>query len=169
MKEQIDMNLEDERLFQREQIEITTPESIVTDKGIYGFFGQYRFLSNFHLINIEIDGRVYPSTENAYMAFKTDDVILKDEFTKILPKEAKTLGRNVPLRSDWEEVKFECMRRVLVEKFKDEKLKTDLLNTGDKYLEETNWWGDQIWGVCKNKGANNLGKLLMEIRKNENQ
>ena len=47
-----------------------------------------------------------------------------------------------------------------------------LLDTGDKFIEETNWWKDQFWGVYNGVGENNLGKILMRIReeiKNESQ
>lgn len=40
-----------------------------------------------------------------------------------------------------------------------------LMATGNKYLEERNWWGDLYWGRDKEgNGENMLGKLLMEIR-----
>jgi predicted NAD-dependent protein-ADP-ribosyltransferase YbiA (DUF1768 family) len=52
----------------------------------------------------------------------------------------------------------------LREKFKDEKLKEMLLQTGEEELVESNTWGDIYWGVCNGKGQNNLGKLLMKIR-----
>jgi len=31
-------------------------------------------------------------------------------------------------------------------------------------LIEGNTWGDTYWGVCRGRGSNNLGKLLMKIR-----
>ena len=40
-----------------------------------------------------------------------------------------------------------------------------LLDTGDTELIEGNNWHDTFWGVCKGKGQNNLGKILMEVRK----
>jgi len=45
------------------------------------------------------------------------------------------------------------------------KLSELLLSTGDKYLEETNNWGDEFWGVCNEVGENNLGKILIRVRK----
>ena len=36
--------------------------------------------------------------------------------------------------------------------------------TNDAYLEEGNTWGDKIWGTVNGQGANNLGKILMQIR-----
>ena len=47
---------------------------------------------------------------------------------------------------------------------KHKDLKEKLLATGDAYLEETNHWHDTFWGVCKGKGQNHLGKILMEVR-----
>ncbi len=32
-------------------------------------------------------------------------------------------------------------------------------------LVEGNWWNDTFWGVCNGEGQNNLGKILMKIRK----
>ena len=43
-------------------------------------------------------------------------------------------------------------------------LKEKLLATSDRLLVEGNTWNDRFWGVCKGKGANHLGKLLMKIR-----
>ncbi len=31
-------------------------------------------------------------------------------------------------------------------------------------IVERNTWNDTFWGVCKGKGENHLGILLMEIR-----
>ena len=57
------------------------------------------------------------------------------------------------------------MEQILWAKFEQNPgLKEKLINTGDAYLEETNTWNDTFWGVCKGKGQNNLGKILMKIR-----
>lgn len=149
----------------REEIEIVKPESIVTENGIYGFFGEYRFLSNFHLAEVKLDGRTYPATENAYMAAKTLDQNLRDKFASIKPNEARRLGQTIELRSDWEDIKYSVMLGVNLYKYTHHKdLLVLLKNTAPKYLEETNYWGDKYWGVCKNEGQNNLGKVLMTIR-----
>jgi predicted NAD-dependent protein-ADP-ribosyltransferase YbiA (DUF1768 family) len=39
-----------------------------------------------------------------------------------------------------------------------------LLETGDRYLEERNWWGDKFWSVYQGEGQNLLGKIIMDIR-----
>ena len=47
---------------------------------------------------------------------------------------------------------------------KDESLKEMLLLTGDQEIIEENYWGDTFWGVCRGKGQNHLGKILMKVR-----
>lgn len=135
------------------------------DDGIYGFFGDYRFLSNFHMVDISYGGMTFPSTENAYQAVKSLDPIVRQKFVAIRPVEAKRLGMTVKLRSDWESVKEEIMYDLNKAKFRVPYLKELLLATGDKYLEETNNWSDTFWGVCDGKGKNKLGHILMKIRK----
>lgn len=39
-----------------------------------------------------------------------------------------------------------------------------LTKTGDRLLSEGNTWNDTFLGVCKGKGKNTLGKILMELR-----
>ncbi len=133
------------------------------DKPILGFFGQYRFLSNFHLCKIEYEDLVYNSTENAYQAAKFPQE-MREQFTNCSPAEAKRLNRLYNPRKDWDLVKVKIMDELLVQKFSRDPERQMLLDTGDRYLEETNTWGDTFWGVCKGKGHNTLGMLLMEIR-----
>lgn len=134
---------------------------------ILGLFGKYRPLSNFHMEPLVVEGRTFPCSEAAYMAEKTDSPEWKDRFTKVTTAlQAKQLGREVPLKSNWDDVKTVAMRKVLFAKFTQcEYLKELLLSTGEKYLEETNWWKDTFWGVFEGVGKNTLGILLMEIRK----
>ena len=42
----------------------------VTEDSIRGFFGDYRWLSNFHLSYLTVDGLTFPSAEHAYQAMK---------------------------------------------------------------------------------------------------
>jgi len=51
----------------------------------------------------------------------------------------------------------------------DPDLKIMLLETGDAYLVEGNWWHDCYWGVCycdkcMGTGQNKLGDFLMAVR-----
>lgn len=135
------------------------------EEKISGFNGQWRFLSNFYETPITYEGLTYPSVENAYQAAKT---MVQDErlqFVKISSKEAKSLGKKITIRQDWEVIKLKVMRDLVYEKFsRNRKLYSALVLTGDAYIEETNWWGDKFWGVCRGVGENNLGKILMSVR-----
>lgn len=171
----------------------------VTDTHVYGFFGEHRFLSNFHLHLIEYENIVYPSNENGYHASKMlpgdpqpllmeDDEglpreIIRMDFAGFTPSESKNKGRSITLRADWlslitnpndalvdkygiliEQVRDKIMYDLNIIKFSNPYLRNLLLQTGDKYLEETNWWKDDYWGVCNGKGLNKLGRILMKIR-----
>lgn len=141
--------------------------SVHNEKEIRGFFGDYRFLSNYHKCLVYFDGVIYPSSENAYMAAKTLDVAERTQFLEIEPKEAKALGRQIGLRSDWENVKFDIMAAILFDKFyRHRSLREKLLKTENAILIEANHWGDQLWGTDEEGyGENHLGKVLMRIRK----
>ena len=135
--------------------------------GIYGFFGQYRWLSNFHLANVSFDGVTYISNEHAYQAAKTLNHSERRWFSDPTTdcRKAKRLGSVVTMQPNWDTFKFSVMKHINYQKYANhDYLKEMLLNTGDTYLEETNTWGDTYWGVCNGNGQNNLGKILMDIR-----
>lgn len=135
---------------------------------IDSFHGEYRFLSNFYPCEIEMDGIVYPSSEHAYQAAKTDDVGERRKISKMKSAgEAKRAGKLIKLRRDWRSVSLNIMYNLLVQKFdknKNPDLYTLLKQTGDQKLVEGNTWGDTFWGVCDGVGENWLGKLLMKVR-----
>lgn len=138
----------------------------MSEKQILGFNGTHRFLSNFFPATVEYDGLEYPSTEHAYQAAKTEDPAQRRRIREVQkPGEAKRLGKQVKMRTDWEKIKIDVMRDLVRQKFSKHKdLREKLLETGDAYIEETNSWNDTFWGVCKGKGQNWLGKILMEVR-----
>lgn len=73
--------------------------------------------------------------------------------------------RDLPMRTDWEEVKDEIMYKALRHKFTQNKNCLDaLLATGDAELIEASpidfYWGEGSDG----SGKNMLGKLLMRLR-----
>lgn len=136
------------------------------ENNIKGFFGEYRWLSNYHLTPIEYEGITYPSTEHAYQAAKTLDIELRKEFLGLSCKDARLKGQGLDKRPNWENIKFNVMRDVIYYKFNtNSELKEKLILTGDKYLEETNHWNDIVFGVCEGKGINRLGAILMVCRK----
>lgn len=130
------------------------------------FDGEYSFLSNFYPCIIDIDGIRYGTVEHAFQASKTDNQQDKRRIAfASTPGRAKRLGQSVTLRPDWEDIKVEVMRGLLIIKFVDNPvLGSRLIATGNAELVEGNTWGDQFWGVCGGEGKNWLGRLLMEIR-----
>jgi predicted NAD-dependent protein-ADP-ribosyltransferase YbiA (DUF1768 family) len=158
----------------------------VTDTHIHGFFNEHRFLSNFHIQRVLYNGVVYPHNEAAYQAQKTlDPAVRIDLFTNCNPMEARKRGRSLTLREDWlkrilpppdllegdkegklvETTRDLVMYEICCKKFyRNTDLMNKLLATGDKTLEETNWWRDDYWGVWEGEGLNKLGRILMKIR-----
>lgn len=132
---------------------------------IDNFKGEYRFLSNFHFVNVEMDGEIYPTTEHAYQAAKTLSEAERRAIREVKkPGDARKLGQLVKMRDDWEEIKFDVMLDLTRKKFQDTELARRLLATGDAELVEGNTWGDSCWGVCNGVGTNWLGKILMQVR-----
>lgn len=143
------------------------------DKVICGFFGEYRFLSNFWPANVAYRGVEFSSVEIAYQAAKCK----KDEdfaaCAKLTSGGAKKFGRNVELVDNWENIKIPIMTKLLEKKFEIPELATALKATKPKALVEGNNWGDKFWGVAFKLqdgkfvslgGYNYLGTLLMDIR-----
>lgn len=129
------------------------------------FRGKYYFLSNFYDYPVTYQGITYLNNESAFQAQKTLNENIKKSFCNLDPSQAKRKGRRVQLRSDWEDVKDNFMYEIVLAKFsQDAKLKRMLLDTNDEYLEEGNTWNDTYWGVCRGRGKNKLGKILMKVR-----
>ncbi len=89
---------------------------------------------------------------------KTDKTLLND-----LIKQSKKDG--VAMRSDWDTVKDNVMRKACWAKFtQHDELKTMLVETGELYIAE-NSPRDSYWGLgAKGDGLNMLGRILLEIR-----
>ncbi len=129
------------------------------------FDGQYRFLSNFWPAIVKYEGITYPSVEHAYQAAKTFDRSARASVAALdTAGQAKRAGRGLVMRPDWDLVKLDVMRELLVQKFSEQTPRQLLLATAPAELIEGNSWGDHFWGVCGGEGENYLGKLLMSIR-----
>jgi ribA/ribD-fused uncharacterized protein len=142
------------------------------DKNICGFFGDYHFLSNFHIGDVYYEGLLYKSTECAYQSAKILSH-LRSPFQNISPAKSKKFWKTFEqddryddTSADWDDRKYDVMSGIVFEKFhRNKHLRELLLATGNKYLEETNHWDDQYWGVDINAGGQNkLGMLLMNLR-----
>lgn len=130
------------------------------------FINDWKFLSNFYPATVKYDGQKYKSVEHAYQAAKTLDETERSKFKgDIKASKAKTLGKKVTMRKDWESIKLGVMYELVKQKFSDhDYLKELLLVTGDAQIVELNTWSDFCWGVCNGKGENHLGKILMRVR-----
>lgn len=132
---------------------------------ISSFRNENAFLSNFYPAAVSYKGMEFPTVEHAFQAAKCEDAEVRARFMTVPSAAgAKKLGRRVKLREDWETVKIDIMEELLRQKFTHRELREQLLNTQDAMLIEGNNHGDTFWGVCRGKGKNNLGKLLMKIR-----
>ncbi len=132
---------------------------------ISSFDGDYDFLSNFHIKPMFYNNRWWNSLEHAYQASKTFNSNEQEKIQNAKsPGVAKRLGSKVTLQSDWDSIKLDRMRELLVIKFSNPELKQKLLETGNAKLIEGNSWKDTFWGMCNGRGENWLGKLLMEVR-----
>ena len=132
-----------------------------------------------HYIGFEADNKNYPSTEHIYQSMKTNN----PDWKKIVsntenPHKTKTLIRkhfkkgllfetekHFSLRLDWNQIRYNLMFVIVYLKFsQNDTLKRKLIElTGD--IEEKNCWNDKYWGTVDGLGENNLGKILMEVRK----
>lgn len=130
------------------------------------FKDSFYFLSNFYQCNVMFDGIVYSNAESAFQAQKC--VVYEDrkKFCNLTGAEARSLGRKVVLRSDWELSKVSIMKSIIRAKFlQNQDLASNLISTGDMELVEENTWNDRFWGVCNGEGQNMLGRILMDTRK----
>lgn len=136
-----------------------------TPERISSFRGEYNFLSNFYSAPVYFEGYIYSNNESAFQAAKCLDMTVRARFGNISPSDAKRYGRRLPLRSDWEDVKYQVMLTIVRDKFnRNPELGTKLLATGNAYLEEGNTWGDRTWGTVNGVGKNWLGQILMQVR-----
>lgn len=134
---------------------------------INSFYGENRWLSNFWPCPVVYEGLTYNSTESAYKAAKVADVSKRVDIQRALSSTAaKHISDNLLPRSDWDNIRVDVMLDVNRQKFLNNKdLYEKLIATGDAHLEEGNTHNDTFWGTCNGVGENQLGKILMKIRK----
>lgn len=139
------------------------------DTCIKGFFNTRlsndRWLSNMQETKIIWMNMEFNSVEAAYQASKATSLKVAEEFIPMTGKQAKNHSNKIKVRSDWQFIKLNVMAQLVHQKYlSNQLLQTKLIETWPKYLEETNYWNDEYWGVCNGKGMNYLGKLTMATR-----
>lgn len=141
------------------------PGVVQDAKSVRGFVGDYKWLSNFYPCRVEYEGLVYRSSEGAYQSakFPAGERVV---YTTLGAAAAKALAHSRVVDAVWWAGREDqVMRDVVWAKFsQNPDLAARLVATGEKFLEETNWWNDTYWGVYQGKGKNMLGQILMETR-----
>ena len=132
----------------------------------------YGAFSNLYKSPIDFEDRKYPTAEHAYQAGKAIKPEVRDW---ILAAPSPSLAAMAAhglytwdIVPNWNEIKFDRMRRVLLAKFTQHaQLRALLVNTGDKRLVEAgsvNNAVNRLWGEVNGVGQNMLGEMLMELR-----
>lgn len=137
----------------------------------YSSSAAYFEFSNYYMRKMYIGGHIWPSVEHYYQAQKTLDIEIRSEIKGLSrPSLAKGAGQASPvglvdLRPGWSGIRLGVMRRACYSKFTQHSdLLKLLLDTEDSVLIE-NSPTDFFWGCGRDdSGANNLGKVLMEVR-----
>ena len=147
------------------------PQENTSPVEFYNKVPAYREFSNFFPSAFDLDGKRWPTVEHYFQAQKfTANPEYQEEIRAAkTPEKAKTLGAAVdgtkPIRSDWDTVREEVMKKALTAKFtQNPDLKAKLLATGNRALVEANPT-DAYWGYGRTKkGKNRMGILLQQLR-----
>lgn len=146
--------------------------------GVWKFFGkpvmigfyehEFYGLSNFSSFQVEMDGKIYPTSEHLYHIYKfTDEAIQEKIRLAKSAHDAYYVAREhmAAQRADWHDIKRGVMKKILLAKVEQHPyVKKKLLASGNLELVE-NSWRDGYWGWGENRdGENVLGKLWMEVR-----
>ena len=128
----------------------------------------YGCFSNFSAHGFLLDELYWTTSEHYFQAQKFIDTPYLEKVRQAkTPKDAANMGRNrsLPLRSEWEQVKDDAMRKAVLQKFKTHAdIREILLATEDEVLVENSPF-DYYWGCGKDgSGKNKLGQILMEVR-----
>lgn len=129
----------------------------------------YGCFSNFSLDQITIDELIWPTSEHYFQAqkFPHDPHYQRRIRSAPTPNYVADLGRDRRhrLRSDWDSVKDDYMRFIVLQKFaqNQEICKTLLCTNNERIVEASP--SDRYWGEGSDgRGRNMLGAILMETR-----
>eukprot|EP01128_Nolandella_sp_AFSM9_P012455 TRINITY_DN92_c0_g1_i1.p2 TRINITY_DN92_c0_g1~~TRINITY_DN92_c0_g1_i1.p2 ORF type:complete len:225 (+),score=23.07 TRINITY_DN92_c0_g1_i1:598-1272(+) len=120
-----------------------------------------------------LNGETFGGPEQYFQLMKSlggaDHENVKVIMRRASPSEAFGIGRTHSMRVDWEQVKDVVMTQAVAAKFEAIALRELLLSTGTHPLVQLKP-GDGYWGTGpSNKGRNQLGVILQELRTNLRQ
>ena len=142
---------------------------------------QHQFLANIYpeRVNFTYDGIEYRNFETAYQSQKMQKMEDRCHVAKMHPLDAKAYASNHLSRKGWNKpfteederpselctcLKDKVMYELLLIKFSHPELKSQLLATGNAFINKENNQGEIYWGTCKGIGQGKIGQMLMEIR-----
>lgn len=130
----------------------------------------HALFSNFAGPGFWVGRAYYPTREHYFQAMKTGDAVWRDRIRNAKdPGQAKVLGRQAPLRAEWDAVKGDVMLTAIRAACEASPLLKATLRTYRGNIVEWNTWHDRVWGVCVcpecgTTGENILGRALEYIR-----
>jgi len=135
----------------------------------YSVNAEYGEFSNFAPYPITLKGKRWPTSGHFFQAQKFASASDQEEIRRAnSPMIAARMGRDRKrkLRRDWESVKIGVTREAVEAKFRQhDELRALLLSTGEakliEHTENDDFWGDGGDG----SGRNELGRVLMAVRK----
>ena len=137
---------------------------------IEDFNDDFDFLNNEFECPVWFEDLEYPNAYNAYQAARTDLEIFRKRFQANLSAyDLYDLARQINNPVGWEQNKLLVMEKIVRDKFvRNGEIKQKLVETGSREL--VNSFKDKTavnlyWGVVAQEGENQLGKILMNVRK----
>lgn len=138
---------------------------------IHKFSDEFELYSNFYMTPILYQGMVFKSSEHAFQAQKAISPI---DFSAICnaetPGKAKRIGRKIPMKDEWDEIKLGIMKEIVRSKFENTvSFRSALTSWYNTKFIEGNYWHDNFFGNCfcekciMIQGQNHLGKILTEL------
>lgn len=150
-----------------------------TDQVTIAFASRFTPFSNLYPYQIEIDGKLYPSTEHYYQYKKCQSAGAKLAAAEVMlaqePEDAMFAGAKVKPNMQWYQTDGkQIMKKAVQVKFSSPSMQQKLRSTGKCVLVEATRntiWGtgvpftnDQALNPRAFKGQNLLGTILMELR-----
>lgn len=147
---------------------INNEKVYIMDILFYSVSAPYGFLSNFFESPFVASGVLWKTSEHYYQAYKFLDRKIQIQIIEApTPLEAAIIAHENErfVRRNWEKMKIPIMREAIYHKFNNNQaIEYKLLKTYPARLIEYAL-DDDFWGCGSDmKGANWLGKLLMEYR-----
>lgn len=129
----------------------------------------YGCFCNFAPYPVEIDGKMWKTTEHYYHAQRFAGTEYEEVIREIkTPFQAKEVAKSgiYPRRADWFDIKFDIMLKAVTAKFNQHNdLREILVSTGNAILKEhtelDHYWADGGNG----SGKSRLGEILMVVRR----